>query len=156
VVLGALFLLLAACGHPGATVAAVAGERTGIDLRVTFVTPVDTRTRVACEAGVVAVLLHHGFVVDPAGTPIAVEVILVYDPAANVPAGTMGPDQLPEYGNVPIRSPGDAGSTAELTARIGLAGAPRTIRTAGAAQGLACNAAAERLAAGLAGVLRRR
>jgi hypothetical protein len=168
-----ILLMLAAlstsCGYPRdipvntpppaasvTTVATVAPEHAKIDLRLTFVALVDARVRVACEAGINSVLRHHGFLLEPTGTRVALDVVLVYDPSTNAPFGDPEPGQGVWNINAPPSSPADASSTADLTAKIGRDGEPqKVVRTAGTGHGLACAAAAERLAAGLADALGR-
>jgi hypothetical protein len=148
-------LFLLACGPRIAEpVTVVAPGRARIDLHMRVTTEFDPKARAACEAGVTGALHYHGFVLDPGGVRVEVDVALLRD----FMAGTASFADVPAQG-LPGTPPTttsmvDPGLTADLSARVYVSGAPpRVLRTGGSAQRAACVIAAEHFATALVDVV---
>ena len=145
--------LLASCGgprEPAAPAAVVAPDHARIDLHLRVMTEADAKARAVCEAGVAGVLRYHGFVLDPGGVRVDVDVDVLRDVVAGTPSFGDAPVQV-QY-NTPSPAPPstEPGQNAELDARVYVSGAPpRVLRAAGSAQAAACAVAAERFATAL-------
>jgi hypothetical protein len=147
--------LIASCSvprEPAAPAALVAPDRTRIDLHLRVTTEADAKARAVCEADVTGVLRHHGFVLDPSGVRVDVNVAVLREVVPGTPSFA-----VPTVYNTlePPARPVDPGENADLNARVYVPGTtPRVLHTGGAAQTAACAVAADRFATLLVEALR--
>jgi hypothetical protein len=146
-----LTLFLLACGRRIAEpVTAVAPDHAKIDLHTRVMTEADPKVRAACEAGVTSALRYHGFILDPAGVRVEVDVTVLRDFGLGTATFADAPVQG-VTGTPPTTQPArDPEQTADLNARVYVSGRPpRVLHTGGSAPRAACGFAAERFATAL-------
>lgn len=161
-------ILLAACAPRSAS---APPRQAGIDLAPITLSEAEPAVRESCEASVHRALSHQGFLLDPGGPRVEVEASFWQDSQLGATPGTydLDVDTLVQSGAT--ASPGARRSsyTADLTATIHLGSRSLKVMTSGVvssmvqgdsarptggpSRSLACDVAAERLAAAMVEVM---
>jgi hypothetical protein len=128
-----LSLLLGGCASRPAIVPA---DSAAIDLAPVTLAEAEPAVRESCERSIQQALLRHGFMVDPAGLRVEVEVSFWQDSGLGA-SGAYGGDlgvtsDLRTSGSIAPATQ-QTGYTADLTATLRLTPAPRTVLTSGTA-----------------------
>lgn len=125
--------------------------RARIHLHVDVLTKIDPRTRGACVDDIIATFRSHGFVLDPEGPRVDMEVTLLHDPEAFPVLENLS--SLSPSVTIPVQR--QPALSAEITAKVQTGpDQHKVLRAAGSAQQVPCAAAAERLWSGVGEALR--